>query len=319
MKKFIVLGANYSGSGAVVDYLYGRSDVIIPFKKKSELFLLKNPYGILQFYSRVYEAFFPTVASVAMDELEWMLKKVKYKKIGLLCGYNYNQLVSNYIDKVNKYINSITELTYTFKNQWYLIKKNYFQSFLFFYLNKYLYKKNINTQRLPVSKDIFINETKKFLNSLFQEAIEKNPYAEGIVIDQGGSYWCPQKSLLFYDNAKVITVTKDPRDRFVSLKYKKYLKDVNMYVKWFKGTYNFFETYHNNNYFNNIISIKFEDFVLEHDKYKKIVCDFLGLDPSVKSDYKSELSAKNVQKYKRLLTPDEIKVIETQLKDYLHY
>lgn len=65
--------------------------------------------------------------------------------------------------------------------------------------------------------------------------------------------------------------------------------------------------------------IKFEDFVLKHDEYKKVVCDFLGLDPSVKSDYKPELSAKNVQKFKRILTPEEVKIIETELKDYLHY
>jgi len=70
---------------------------------------------------------------------------------------------------------------------------------------------------------------------------------------------------------------------------------------------------------NSIVKIiKFEEFVLNHDKITTELNNFLDISDSIKSSYNEKISIKNIGIYKKVLSSSEIKVIEDSLKEYLY-
>ena len=67
----------------------------------------------------------------------------------------------------------------------------------------------------------------------------------------------------------------------------------------------------------NILIVKFEDFVNYNEKYINKICDFLKLSSVVSSSYNVELSKKNVYKFRYHKDKKEIQLIENHLKDYI--
>lgn len=313
--SIIVLGSNYSGSGAVFDYLAGRGDILDPLDGK-ELNIIHNPYGILPFISTVYDSFYPTVAAEALDKLEWILKQGGYPKRGYNCGYNLEKYIPDYQIKIQHYINNITEVRYPFRSQHFILNQPRWKCLVITLAERIFQRRYTSIQRLPVSKERFLSATSDFLFSLIQERIEKHPDAKGSILNQAGSYWCPEKSLEIFKNPRVIIVSRDPRDQFVSLKKKKGLTDVKIFVQWYLSVmkHNSDEQDH---FSSNIIKIQYEDFVLNHDLEKGRLCSFLNIDPTVPSDYRSDHSARNIGKYNDALSNYEIQYIEDNLKDYI--
>jgi len=317
MKTIIILGSNYSGSSAIFDYLSGRNDILDPFKSK-ELFIVESPYGILPFMSTVYDAIYPPVATEALDKLEWMLNRAAYPYRGFTCGYDLNNAIPKYQEKVQKYIESITEVHYTFRNQHFMLIKPWWKCLITSIAELFSLSNNFPQQRLPVSKEQFLAATKEFLHSLSEEIIQDNPDATGMVIEQAGSYWCPEKSLEIFNNAYVIKVSRDPRDQYISFRVSTGMKDVKTFVHWYKNimAYDSIQTDRQDPH---IKRIRFEDFVRDHECEREQLCSFLKIDPTVQSSYQPERSVKRIGKYKNknLLSTTEIKFIEDELEDYI--
>jgi len=320
MKTIIILGSNYSGSSAIFDYLSGRNDILDPFRSK-ELFIVESPYGILPFMSTVYDAIYPPVATEALDKLEWMLNRAAnpYRSYrGCTCGYDLNNVIPKYQEKVQKYIESITEVHYTFRNQHFMLIKPWWKCLITSIAELFSSSNTVSQQRLPVSKERFLAATKEFLHSLSEETSQKNPDAKGMVIDQAGSYWCPEKSLEIFNNAYVIKVSRDPRDQFISFRVSTGMKDVNTFVQWYKTIWAY-DSIQTDRQDPHIKRIRFEDFVRDHEREREQLCSFLEIDPTVQSSYQPELSAKRIGKYKNknLLSTTEKKFIEDELEDYI--
>ena len=67
-----------------------------------------------------------------------------------------------------------------------------------------------------------------------------------------------------------------------------------------------------------LLKIRFEDFVNNNDEMINLVCNHTFLDPNILSDYKPDLSKKNIGKYKNILNNYEIDKIENSLSEYLY-
>lgn len=314
MKPIIILGSNKSGSSAVVDYLAGRGDILNPLNGQ-ELSIIQNPYGILSFISTVYDSFYPTVAAEALDKLEWMLKQGGYPR-GYKCGYNLEKYIPDYDRKIQHYINNITEVHFPFRSQHFILNQPKWKCLAITLAERLFQRRYTPIQRFPVSKERFLFATRDFLFTLIQEDIEKNPDAKGYILNQAGSYWCPEKSLEIFQNSRVITVSRDPRDQFVELKRIKGLTDVKIFVQWYQSVMEH-NSHKQGELCNDIIKIQFEDFVLNHDMEKERLCSFLDIDSNVPSDYRSDLSARNIGKYNEVLSNFEIQYIKDNLNDYI--
>ena len=66
-----------------------------------------------------------------------------------------------------------------------------------------------------------------------------------------------------------------------------------------------------------VLTIRFEDFVQNNKKFKGILCNHLSIPLNNSSDYRPELSEKNIGKFKKLITKDEINIIESKLSEYI--
>ena len=66
-----------------------------------------------------------------------------------------------------------------------------------------------------------------------------------------------------------------------------------------------------------VLFVQFEDFVENNEKYKELLCNHLSIPLSKLSNYRPELSEKNIGKFKKLITKDEIEVIESKLSEYI--
>ncbi|WP_253489412.1 sulfotransferase [Methanocalculus alkaliphilus] len=315
--NIIVLGSNKSGSSAVFDYLAGRADIADPLQGQ-ELSIMQNPYGILSFISAVYESYYPTIGAELLDKLEWMLYRAGYPRRGYTCGYGLKNIIPDYNHKVKKYINEITDIQYPFAYQHYMLNASKLRILKTIILESILKNKITTCQRIPVSKEQFITITKDFLLSLLEHRIYVSDTIRGVIINQAGSYWCPEKSLDLFHNPRLIVVSRDPRDQFAELKVKKGLTDVKTFVSWYKSIMALKSiNYGCTNYNTNIIYIQFEDFVLKHEQERERLCSFLGIETDVISTFQPGISAKNIGKYHRELSVAEYKYIEKHLESYI--
>jgi hypothetical protein len=141
-----------------------------------------------------------------------------------------------------------------------------------------------------------------------------------ILVEQGGSFWAPVSSTKYYGSRKVIVVTRDPRDIFSEILHDGYAypgRDVELFCSWFDNMmshvkYDEWED-------DCVIHIKFESFVNNYKEEKTKLDSRLEISESVESSYNPNKSAKNIGKYKNILTNKESNYIEERLKDYLHY
>lgn len=232
--SIIILGSGYSGSGAVADYVAGRDDICDPLNGR-EFSIIQNPYGILPFYTSVYDSFYPTVAAEALNQLEWFLKQAGVPKRASKCGFDFNRIIIDYQAKVDRYIEAVTAVDYPFRNQFFLMKHGRVRSLSREFARRYFKRSTATMQRIPVTREAFLEITREFLHTLVADSPHLNPNAAGVIFNQAGSYWCPELSGSLFQNSRVIRVSRDPRDQFAELKSKKDLRDVDVFTKWYCG------------------------------------------------------------------------------------
>lgn len=310
-----VLGAQYSGSGAVFEYLSGRPDVCDPLRGK-EVSIVQSPYGILSFYLTVYKSFYPVAASESLSRLEWLLRKADRPKRGAFQGYNLGAFVPHYQQKVSRYLEQIVAVEYQFRSQFHWLNKKPVRSYFETRFDRLRRQARFHVESLPVSEDAFVKATREFLASLGEEVIQENIHSAAILYNQAGSYWCPELSALLLPHVRgIITVSRDPRDQFAELKVNKGITDVNTFIMWHQQTFN-----KRNRTANvrdsTVYDVRFEDFVRDHENQVKRLCAFLEIDCSLQSSYEPALSKKNIGKYREQLTDFEIKTIERSLTDF---
>ena len=115
-------------------------------------------------------------------------------------------------------------------------------------------------------------------------------------------------------------MTRDPRSVFASMKLRKSLSypghDVNIFIKWYKSIISKVGLIKNSR---NILCVKYEDFIINHNKESKKLLKFLNIKKKQKNRFNLEDSKKNIYKANIVLTKKEKHLIKSKLKKYLQW
>ena len=171
-----------------------------------------------------------------------------------------------------------------------------------------------------MSKQEYRKIAKNYITSFLKTFKSK----EFLVLDQVLTTFEPDidKKLEYFGDFKLICVYRDPRDTYVTgiLNNEDWMpKNPKDFVKWYlrRGVKKYIETRHPN-----MMCVRFEDFILSHDKTTKEIMDFLGLNRlnwNKKGNFFiPEVSIKNVGLYKNYKRQNEIKYIEDNLSDFIY-
>jgi hypothetical protein len=113
---------------------------------------------------------------------------------------------------------------------------------------------------------------------------------------------------------KIILFTRDPRDQFAELKQIKKANSVDSFIDWYKEMQRRIKDIENPT----LIKLRFEDFVNKNNQIVELICNHISLSSNIISDYKPDLSKKNIGKYKKFLNNQEIDKIENNLSEYFY-
>ncbi len=310
MRKIIVIGSGYSGSGAVVEYLIGRSDVFDPFRGR-EFRLIQDPDGLMDLYNSCKNNFSIQGTSAAINDFIAFYKRIQ------------KHTISNESVSMENFIKQITLLEYKAAPYCERIKMNLFKRHLYKYQEKWAYhhgrKPELVTMRIPVNSEQFLISAQRFIDEIINSAVGKVKNENNCVINHGASFWNPISSTTFYGDRKVIIVTRDARDIYSELSiigraYPK--RDPELFCSWFQsimGKVKKSEWEHED-----VIKIVFEDFVQDNKNAVINLSDFLRINQDTKSNYEPEKSRLNIGKFKEVLSMKEIKCIENKLKKYCY-
>ncbi len=317
--KVVNISPGLSGAGLISDFLLNRKDFTNPFNLEAEFRLLHDPGGIHNLYKGLYENFSNNNSSYFFNEFEKYILNLKNlsSKIKNKKKYLYN---SFFFNEVKKYLKEISLISYYGLPEYFRIGFDFNDKLKWRILRirKSSQEVKFCKMRIPVEKEIFLKKTRIFLNKVLFILSGKKKI--NYVIDQGGNFWDPINSTQYFDNRKIVLVTRDPRSIFSSMKTRKSLAypghDIKIFCEWYK---NVMKNYNKIKESNILIKIKYENFILNHEKESTKLIKFLNIKNLKKKKFDISKSKSNIFKAKNYLTNKELKYIEKKLKKYLQW
>lgn len=307
----IVLGTTKSGSGAVFDYLSGRGDLYDPLNG-TEYQVPQMPNGLMMLEAISKIAFHPPTADFVLSEFEKLAKKLFRAETPWQYGKNYYLKIPSFENEIIQFIEEICVSKLPMRLHWHRSMQSKSKIIYFFdKLKNYLgFNEKVPNTRLIVSGEDFVIATQKLHHRLFQMNSDMRP----VLLNQAGSGWNPIESTKYFLNRKVVLVTRDPRDEFAELVQIKKANSVDGFVNWYK------EMQFRLKKINNpvLLRLRFEDFVKKNNEIVIQLCDHLSLKSNILSSYEPNISKKNIGKYKKILSHNEIKIIENKLSEYIY-
>ena len=308
----IVLGTTYSGSGAVYDYLSGRGDLHDPLQG-IEYQLPQMPNGLMTLEAVAKDAFHPGTVDFVLDQFEKITNKLSRSETLFRYGKDYASKIPSFDRKIQQFINEVCAVKLPMRLHWHRSMQS--QSAIIYFISKLKNYLGLNDAlphtRLIVSQDDLIVAAQKLHNKLFQITSDKRP----ILLNQAGSGWNPVESTKYFLNRKVVLVTRDPRDQFAELKQIRKIISVEGFIDWYKEMQRRLKEINNPT----ILSLCFEDFVIKNKKMVDVLCDHFFLASNILSSYEPNLSKKNIGKYQKILSQEEIDIIEYSLSEYIYF
>lgn len=322
MKVVVTVSTGNSGGGAVHDYLIENTKFKNPFKD-DEFRLIDDPDGILNLYYNFYKNRSinnPSNSIMRFKNYVSDLIKLKKKKVNI-----YN---SKILSDTDKYIKSITTYNYYALPQFIALQSNYLQKKYYNIKKKFLNIKDNSDffkMYMPVDEEIFFKETKKYLFKLIKNQLENNN-SKHIILDQAVNIWNYAEIFSYFDDVKIILVTRDPRGIYNSMKTRQSRAypghhNVKSWSLWyeilFKKYINYKKTI-NKKYSRHILEIKFEDFVLNYEKEQEKILNFLNI-KKYKNNFQIKRTKTNAFRANNELSNFEKNYIKKKLKKYLHW
>jgi len=307
----ILLGTFYSGSGVVYDYLSGRGDLNDPLQG-TEYQLPQMPNGLMTLEAITKKAFHPPTADFALNQFEKITKKLSQSETLWRYGKDYASMIPLFDKVVEQFIKDICAAKLPMQLHWHRTMQS--QSAIKYFFSKlknYLgFIKVAPDTRLLVSQEDFIIAAQKMHTELFRTETDKRP----ILLNQAGSGWNPIESTKYFLNQKVVLVTRDPRDQFAELKQFKKAARVEGFIDWYKEMQQRLRQTDNPI----LLRLRFEDFVNKYNEMVNVLCNHVSINYKTASSYEPNLSKKNIGKYKKILSLQEIDVIESNLSEYIY-
>ena len=325
MKVVVIVSTGNSGGGAIHDFLIIDTKLKNPFKDK-EFRLLDDPDGILNLYYNFYKNCSINNPSNALMRFKNYINdlcrlKVKFK------NKSVNVFNKRIFNETEKYIQKITILDYYALPQFIALQTNYFKK-KYHHLKKNVFNLRQNSNffkmYMPVKENDFKKETKKYLSKLVNLHLE-NKSSKYIILDQAVNIWNYAELFSYFDDVKVILVTRDPRGIYNSMKTRHSRAypgdDLKNWTKWYQTLIEKFLNYKksvNRKFSKNILEVKFEDFVQNYDKEQKRILKFLDLKKK-SNNFQIEKSKLNAFKSNHELSNFEKRYIKKKLNKYLHW
>ncbi len=306
-KYIIVLGTTYSGSGAIFDYLNGRNDLYNPLVDQ-EYPLPMLPNGLMTLEAISGKAFDPAITEYALIQFKFIANQLINYWAKTTKDSDLKKKIPHFKKAIDEFIKEISFGDFPMRLFWRALMETP-EQFIFDRLKKRIgLKKKDPKSRLIVSQKDLIIAAQTLHDNMFYSGSNNRP----VLLDQGGSGWNPTESTKYFEDHKIILVTRDPRDQFAELKQYKKADSVDGFIEWFG------EMQKRLKFINdpNILIIKFEEFVLDNDKSTKKLCEHISISPNIKSTYQPDLSKKNIGKFSNLILQNEIEKIERDFKDY---
>ncbi len=325
MKTVIVLGIKNSGSGCIYDYLSCRKDFLSPFGS-SEFHLCSDPMGIHNIYINCFENFSFFNPSNSMNDFLKYVESYQDFIVYPKWGEGSRLFKNKFLDSSKEYIDKITKVLYYGNPEFSNFKINKIDDF---YLRLKKKKSNFYPIRIPTDKTVFLKESRIFVKKVIEKNLNKKiKKNQNVVLNQASNIFDPVRSSQYFENSKIIIVTRDPRDIFSSMKTRESKGapsyDVRLFCDWFLECFNNL-TFKKKLKNKKILNIKFENFVREFEKQNKILCKFLNIKEKYRFKkncgivFDINKSKKNIYKSKQFLTKYEYNLIESKLRKYLHW
>jgi len=325
MKIVLIVGTGASGSGVIYDFLTKSTKYKNPFKGQ-EFRIIDDPDGILNLYHNFYTNHSINNPSNSImrfknyiNNLINLKVKINNKKI-----YVYDKKI---LSLTNEYIRNITTLSYHAYPQFIEIQTGFFKR-KFFNLKKKISQSksesNLFNMYLPVKREVFLKQSKKYLKKIIQCQLQ-NKKSNYIVLDQSLNMWNFTDIFSYFDDVKIILVTRDPRSIFNSMKnrhakaYPGY--NLKIWTKWYEQIMYKFINYKKKipkKYKKYVLEIKFEDFCQNYESEQNKVLNFLNT-KKINDNFDIKNSKFNVFKAKKELSVFEKNYIKKKLSKYLQW
>ncbi|MCG5528872.1 MULTISPECIES: sulfotransferase family protein [Halorhodospira] len=286
-----------------MDYLIGRGDLSPPLGT-SEYLLPQLPHGLMALESAAGTSFHHTLSDHAVYSFLDLAKKLHRPRSRYRYGKGYGDHLPDFLNAAEDFIEDITIARMPMKLAWQRMFESTSQRAMNQWKKRLGRKRPVQPTHIIAQPDAVVDAAQRMHDRIFRPT-ENRP----VILNQAGSGWNPVHSTKYFHNRKVILVTRDPRDQFSELKQYKKAKDVNEFVRWYRALKERLDAIESPL----LKKITFEDFIKNHDQSSNSICEHLQLNPDTPSRYEPEASARNIEKYKRLLKKEEIRIIEQEL------
>jgi len=309
LRYIIILGTTFSGASAIFEYLDGRGDLYNPLEGK-EYELPQLPNGLMSLEAAAEKAFDPATAEFALSHFEETANKLFQSWVTHHNDKNFVNRMELFKSEIKKFVNEISAVDFPMRLNWRQYKQSPIQYFISKLKRCLNFNETIPQTRILVTQDELVQAAQNLHNRMFQVGAEGRP----VLLDQAGSGWNPAESTKYFLHNKVVVVTRNPCDQFLSIKKRKKANSVEGFVNWYIEMQKRLKKINNPN----IIFIKFEDFVMENEKTVNKLCDYLHLSTSISSSYEPNLSKDKISKSSNILSQNEVDYIEKHLSSYIY-
>lgn len=344
MKFVDVSGFGNSGKTAITDFLK-QYDAVFSFPNYVEFEIFRVPGGLLDLYFSIYESWNLIRSTVRINEFKHLVKRIGTVQSALdpisyftASGHGYNQYFNNrFIELSDKLIEKIISN----KQNTFWPYENLRVNPLMVFYNKFK-SKFFNSL---LSSDIYFSDRNQFnefvrtyMQELFAEAIIPDKHTH-VLLNNAFEPFNASLCINMVDDAYAIIVDRDPRDIYASQinlndrfvpdfekkknidRIKKQMigfDDINQFISRYKLIKENVRTDVENN---RILRIRYEDFLLDHEKQAEVVRSFIGIpkDSRIsKTNFNINDSIKNVGLWKKYQHLNEIKMIHQKLGKYCY-
>tara|TARA_B110000238_G_C16132127_1_gene441965 strand:- start:87 stop:1124 length:1038 start_codon:yes stop_codon:yes gene_type:complete len=343
MKKIVdISGYGHSGKTAISQFLNDH-DTVFSFPNNIEFELFRVQGGLLDLYLSIYYSWNLIRSRIRINEFKKLVCRIgtisnKFKPWTLwtASGPGYNQYFNNkFIEISNEFIEGLIELkqdTYWPYDTYSDSKVNLFLSKLKNKLNKRLILKEIYYS----DRTQFISYTSNYIHRLFKEVgTSKHTH---VVLNNSFEPYNPSVSMEMVENSFSIIIDRDPRDIYASMlnlnnvfipAFEKYgsnseikkrmtgFDNINQFIK----RYRILKENVTDDSNPNVLRIRYEDFILNHDVIASKVLKHIGLNNPKKiknTRFNVNDSKKNIGIWKKYKNLDEILQIQKKLGEYCY-
>ena len=255
------------------------------------------------------KSFDPATAEYVLSEFKSIADKLMSYWTKMSKDKNLIKKIPSYKKFIEEFINDVSIADFPMRLLWREeLLKSPVEIFIEKIQRRFGFKKKVSKTRLIKSKEELVIAAQKMHDKMFRSNEDDRP----VLLDQGGSGWGSIESTKYFLDCKVVLVTRDPRDQFAEIKYYKGTS-VNGFVDWYKEMQRRLKQINDPKG----LLISFEDFVLKIKTLQRNYANHLSLSLDNLSDYQPDFSKKNIAKFKQFISPEELKIIESNLGEYI--